>query len=194
MMSGLSGFCGGPVSPALRPMPGVQRRQLFDFPIRALYIKHLQTYNTAGQPLSFCCSQSSAIIWSWIHRSPALAILGLKFDNVGLILGGSVLPKPTGVLVRTVNDTSAMHYTGERGSLNLTEKDLARAAQMAENLVALSSRKSIPRLLKGVRSFVAGLESRHGAERLHGFVRSLDGVTKLPPGKGTKEFVRRCQV
>src|ERR1035438_9484622 len=62
MMSGLSGFCGGPVSPALRPMPGVQRRPLFHFPIRALYIKHLQAYNTAGQLLSFCCSQSSAII------------------------------------------------------------------------------------------------------------------------------------
>jgi hypothetical protein len=27
-------------------MAGVQRRPLFDFPIRALYIKHLQAYNT----------------------------------------------------------------------------------------------------------------------------------------------------
>ncbi len=121
--------------------------------------------------------------------------MGLRFDAVRAHSRRvHVLPKPTGVLVRTVNDTSAMYYTGERGSLNLTEKDLARAAQMAENLVALSSRKPIPRLMKGVRSFVAGLESRHGAERLHGLVRSLDAVTKLPPGKGTKEFVDRCEV
>jgi hypothetical protein len=43
-------------------MPGVQRRPLFDFPIRACTSITYSAYNTAWQLLSFCWSQSSAII------------------------------------------------------------------------------------------------------------------------------------
>ena len=124
----------------------------------------------------------------------ALAILGLRLDNVGLILGGSALPEPTGFLVRTISDTAAMFHNGVPGTLNLTEKDLARAAQMGECLTSLSSRSPVPRLFRGVRSFVSGLETRQGAERLHGFVRSLDAVTKLPPGKSTKSLFEDADI
>lgn len=65
---------------------------------------------------------------------------------------------------------------------------------MAANLTALYAREPTPRLLKGIRSFVSGLESQHGEQRLHGFVRALDGVTKLPRGKSEREFVKRCQI
>jgi hypothetical protein len=63
---------------------------------------------------------------------------------------------------------------------------------MASNIARLVDKKERPRLVKGLRSLVFGLETDYGEERLHAFVRSLDAVVKLPHGKGNTEFAKRC--
>src|SRR6185436_12552681 len=48
------------------------------------------------------------------------------------------------------------------------------------------------RLRKGFNAFISGIRQDEGHNRLHQFVRSLDGVIKPPTGEGTNKFKYRC--
>jgi hypothetical protein len=86
-----------------------------------------------------------------------------------------------------------MHHLHGARSATVDDAILVRAGQISGTLEKLSSATPRPRLWKGVHSFVSALESQDGADRLHGFVRSLDAMVKSPAGAGKKSFLDRCR-
>ena len=50
------------------------------------------------------------------------------------------------------------------------------------------------RLRAGFHACTRGMEEQHLDDRLHQYVRSLDGLTMLPPGQGKTEFSYRAQL
>ena len=121
-----------------------------------------------------------------------LAIQGLQFARTGLIVQGS-RTESHGFQVRHIGDTSRMHHLHGARSATVDDAILVRAGQISGTLEKLSSATPRPRLWKGVHSFVSALESQDGADRLHGFVRSLDAMVKSPAGAGKKSFLDRCR-
>gem|GEM_PF-3508125 len=122
----------------------------------------------------------------------ALTVIGLRPSQAGLIIQGVRLPEPRGFEIQSVSETSRIFGLARRPSVSLDERSFVTAAQMATSIEKLNAREERPRLLKGLRSLVSGLETNYGEERLHAFVRALDAVVKLPPGKGMAEFAARC--
>lgn len=121
-----------------------------------------------------------------------LAIQGVQFARTGLIVQGSCTAIDE-FQVRHIGDTSRMHHLRGARSAPLDDATLVRAGLISGALEKLRSTTPRPRLWKGVRSFVSAIESRDGADRLHGFVRSLEAIVKSPQGKGKRSFSRRCQ-
>jgi hypothetical protein len=50
------------------------------------------------------------------------------------------------------------------------------------------------RVRRGFRAFLAGIRERNLDERLHQFVRALDGILRLPANGGQPQFVHRCRL
>jgi hypothetical protein len=124
----------------------------------------------------------------------ALAIEGLYLERAGLILQGGMLADSIGPEIRSVHDTSRVYRLEGSANLKLSAPVLVRAAHIATNMQRLLQTRPVPRLWKGVMSLITALESRAGADRIHGFVRALDAIAKPPQGEGERKFVHRCSM
>jgi hypothetical protein len=122
----------------------------------------------------------------------ALAIAGLYLERPGLVLQGSRLQEPFGLQIRSVHDTMPIFRLEGSQRMAITLPRLLIAARMAWHMRDLTGRRPVPRLWRGIRSLISGIEARAGEDRLHGFVRALEAVTEPPRGEGERKFVHRC--
>ena len=122
-----------------------------------------------------------------------LGLLGMQFESAGLLAVGGRGSGDSAPVVLSVEDTSQQFFW-KRFPLDLTEKHLTLVSRIAGNVRELERINPRSRLWRGYRSLALGLESAYAEDRLHGFVRALDGVVKTEQRKGRKQFVRRCQL
>lgn len=71
-------------------------------------------------------------------------------------------------------------------AIQLTEADMYRAAQFA---LALREISSDTRLFRSLLCFLRGMETQQASERLHAFVRCVDGLIMPRKGRSTDDFV-----
>ena len=83
------------------------------------------------------------------------------------------------------------HTTGLEALLGRADLDLAR--RLMDGLVALHTAGAWERVGRGLQAFWHGLTERYFQDRLHQFVRCLEGVTKPEIRSTRSQFTHRCQ-
>lgn len=78
----------------------------------------------------------------------------------------------------------------------ITMDSLVGANTCATRIVSLmpGNDDAFRRIRAGLRACVYGMQERDLPERLHQFVRALDGLTMIPPGQGANRFSQRAQL
>ena len=74
------------------------------------------------------------------------------------------------------------------------ENRLYQAVSLHERLRPLYDTKTHPRFKRALHSFHDATQQHHLSQRLHNFVRSIDGLFDLPQGGSRKVFVERSKV
>ena len=95
----------------------------------------------------------------------------------------------------TVNGVSplALAYRHQFGRSLEIDDDVCRTTKQLANALTFihSAGSDFRRLRAGSRAVMAAIEDKHATERLHQYVRALDGLMKLPKGPGKDFFVQR---
>lgn len=85
------------------------------------------------------------------------------------------------------------HPYGRRPTI--TAETLASTSMCARQILALyDNQGAFRRVRAGFRACTRGMEELAPGERLHQYVRALDGLTMLRPREGRREFSRRAQL
>jgi hypothetical protein len=93
--------------------------------------------------------------------------------------------------VRQVSDLEHLvSVAGIHGS-PVHEADALRAGRLAINLLALMDRPGMRRAKLAVRTFLIALSEQNLGQRIHQFVRAVDGLVN---SRGRHEFKERCRV
>lgn len=76
----------------------------------------------------------------------------------------------------------------------LSRDHFARVRKIAEGIRAVHRGGAPNRLHKGFHACIRGFQEFYGDERLHQFVRAVEGIVKPAEGKVKRQFVHRCQL
>ena len=84
------------------------------------------------------------------------------------------------------------HPCGYRPAI--TTESLASTSVCANQMLALYGSPTSRRVRAGLRACTRGMEELRQEERLHQYVRAIDGLTQLRPGQGARMFSQRAQL
>jgi len=117
-----------------------------------------------------------------------LAITTQYFKNADGIGGVAVsgAHERHGCTVRSCGTVGPLPPFPETKSVQLTEPDMLRAGVFAEALNALDTSS---RLARAVGCFMSGMEAWSAAQRVHQFVRCVDGIIQPRKSNSRKDFV-----
>ena len=87
--------------------------------------------------------------------------------------------------------TAYRHAAGSRP--RVTPAAVTRAKRRAEVLMGLHVHDDYRRLRAGFRACIAGIEEITPQERIHQYVRAIDGLMHIPVGNGRETFAARGQ-
>ena len=116
-----------------------------------------------------------------------------EYRNNLIALGG--IDNEGGTSVRHIETPGRAycHRFGRRPTI--TAESLASRSVCANRILALHGNQGAFRLVRaGFRACTRGMEEPEPAERLHQYVRALDGLTMLRPGEGANLFSQRAQL
>jgi hypothetical protein len=112
------------------------------------------------------------------------------YQQAKILLGGVDDRGETSVRRVSTPVTAYRHQFGE--SLDVSSTVLASAKRFADRIDHVYG--AVPdfrRVRAGFTALNKGIEEHTAAERLHQFVRAMDGLMKLPQGAGRREFTNR---
>ena len=116
-----------------------------------------------------------------------------EYRNNLIALGG--IDNEGGTSVRRIETPGRAycHRLGRRPTI--TAESLASTSVCANRILALHGNQgAFRRVRAGFRACTHGMEEPEPAERLHQYVRALDGLTMLRPGEGANLFSQRAQL
>jgi hypothetical protein len=115
----------------------------------------------------------------------------LEYENAHLIKGSIVGDVPQ---VRQMGELSRFLQTKGYSRLAVDINRLRRAVQLRESLDEIDAPPhTAKRVVRGLNVLMDGLQQRHGQERIHQFVRSLEGLIVPDIGNTRRQFAHRCQ-
>lgn len=139
-------------------------------------------------------------------RGDELQSLQVRVGNLywGLLASGKVRVEGTGTQLTGDNgaDGISVQQVGELDHIinvyglltdRVTEAHLRRAARFAENLADLFTDVRMRRMRTAANAFLKALSERNPPERIHQFVRVVDGLTRVTR-RGRDRFKERCSI
>ena len=115
------------------------------------------------------------------------------YRNDFIVLGGVDADGSASVRRVSRPQLAYRHRCGRRPQI--TADTLMIAKECANGILGLCEHPSnFRRLRAGFHACTRGMEERSLDDRLHQYVRALDGLTMLRPGKGKAEFSRQAQL
>jgi hypothetical protein len=123
----------------------------------------------------------------------ALLLQGVGYARGGILLGGE--NSATGMRVTSIG-WLANFYEPWKVLPNLVNREHLEATrdlfQGIETIYTQTTADHYLRLRKGFNAFLSGIRFNEAHNRLHQFVRAIDGVIKPRKGEGTNKFKYRC--
>lgn len=123
----------------------------------------------------------------------ALILQGVGYSVQGVTLSGE--NSAQGRRVSRIGELADYHRPPKVISPFITRDHLNSTSSFVDGLYTLFpsiKTKNYLRLRKGLNAFVDGVKHDQYHNRLHQFVRSIDGVIKPKKGEGTAKFKYRC--
>ena len=124
----------------------------------------------------------------------ALFLHGIpEYRNNLIALGGVDDGGETSVRSIEIPNRAYCHRLGRRPTISA--QTLASTSECANQVLALyRNQGAFRRVRAGLRACTHGIEEPDPAERLHQYVRALDGLTMLLPREGANQFAQRAQL
>ena len=169
------------------------------------WLGSLQSENLTGANLAFTVQIDSETPTTLDAETKQLLeqLLALRFGlflhgipeyrNNLIALGGIDDEGRTSVRRIEMPGRAYCHRLGRRPTI--TAESLASTSVCANQILALHrNQDAFRRVRAGLRACAHGMEEPEPAERLHQYVRALDGLTMLRPGEGANLFSQRAQL
>ena len=119
-----------------------------------------------------------------------LLLIGLPHIEGGLILAGANVSDE--IQVRTVGQIQPVYRSAQTLPAHVSSGELQAADSLRGALLDFYVEQGSSRLKRGFDSWLRGIHEERGSERLHMFVRALDGVIATERGQGKAQFKSRA--
>ncbi len=113
----------------------------------------------------------------------------VRIDGAGVRLTGAY--STGGIDVRLVADVREVVHMPSLRTTRVAETHLRRAAALADGLSRLFAEPGMRRMKRAVHTFLLAFEERDLGERIHQFVRAVDGITRA---RNREQFRDRARI
>jgi len=123
----------------------------------------------------------------------ALLLQGVGYVREGILLGGE--SSASGMRVTSIGWLAKYHEPWKVLPKDVNREHLEATHDLVESIETIYTQTKTDqylRLRKGFNAFLSGIRFNEAHNRLHQFVRAIDGVIKPKKGEGTNKFKYRC--